>query len=162
MSDPTESQRDESKVPFEVAAVLGSTLQRLLAEVTFADAWILPDADSPDRLPADDLLVELPVTAPWNGRLLLTGDLATVQDLAAGFHSIPDEMADRSISLDFLAELGSILLRDLFCASDVAVSLRDPRELSAADAAGFWSAASASRVALGCNQGRIHVALCAP
>lgn len=160
MDHRPEFSQDDPTVPSEVAAVLGSTLQRILAEVTFADAWIRPEVSSdPSAVVPSDLHVLLPQTSPWVGRLLLSGDLATVQDLAAGFHSIPDQMVDRTIALDFLAELGSLLLRDLFCASDLAVTLGDPLELSPSAADLFWKDAGTARAALGCNQGRIFAAL---
>ena len=160
MDQRPDSTLDEDSVPPEVTAVLGSTLQRILAEVTFADAWFRPEVSSdPSAIVPSDLHVLLPQTAPWPGRLLLSGDLPTVQDLAAGFHSIPDAMVDRTIALDFLAELGTLLLRDLFCASDVAVQLTDPLELSAAAADIFWKDAGTARAALGCNQGRVFAAL---
>jgi len=160
MDERPEASQDDDSVPPEVTAVLGSTLQRILAEVTFADAWIRTELSSdPRAIVPTDLHVLLPQTAPWVGRLLLSGDLPTVQDLAAGFHSIPDEMVDRTIALDFLAELGSLLLRDLFCASDVAVEMTDPLELSPPAADIFWKEAGSARAALGCNQGRIFAAL---
>ena len=162
MPERTDSDRP-SAVPAEVAVVLGSTLQRILAEAAFADAWPRPELSAdPDAIASCDLGMLLPVDAPWKGRLLLCGDLETVRDLAAGFHSIPDELADRSIAADFLAELGRIVTRDLFCASDLDLRLGAPEEVEPDRMRALWASAAASRAGLGCNQGCIFAALAGP
>lgn len=160
MSQPVQ-RSDLPNVPAEMVAVLGSTFQRLLAEATFADAWIPAALPVREGDASQALHVELAVLDPWRGRLFLSGDLETVLDLAAGFHSLPDGMVDRGIALDFLAEIGALLLRDLFCASDAPLKLGDPREIDSAEAAAIWSSASA-KVELGCNQGRLRAALRGP
>lgn len=160
MNDPSKSQTHLPVVPLEVVSVLESTLQRLLTESTFADAWPIPDATSrPDAIAQAGFHVLLPILSPWKGRILLAGDEETVRDLAAGFHSIPDAMVDKAIALDFLAELATLLVRDLFCVSADPVEAGEPIELDPSQARTFWEAAIDSRTALGCNQGRILAAL---
>lgn len=142
--------------------MLGSTFQRLLAEAAFADAWVRPEcAVGTDAISTARLHVLVPVEAPWKGRILLSGDEATVLDLAAGFHSIPDSMVDRSIALEFLVELANRLLLDLFCATEDPITVQDASELDLEQALVLWEAASASRTALGCNDGRMFAALLA-
>jgi hypothetical protein len=144
----------------EVASVLESTFQRLLAESTFADAWALPTPTSSSHtIPEMGFHVVLPIVSPWKGRVLLAGDEETVRDLAAGFHSIPDGMVDKAIALDFLAELATLLVRDLFCVSDDPVEVEEPAELSPETARFFWEEAATARTVLGCNQGRVLAAL---
>jgi hypothetical protein len=159
LNDPSKSAPIAS-VPVEVASVLESTFQRLLAEATFADAWPRPELSARSETISEvGFHVLLPIRSPWNGRVLLAGDEETVRDLAAGFHSIPDAMVDKTISLDFLAELATLLVRDLFCVSLDPVDVQEPEELEPAQARILWEQAAASRTALGCNQGRILAAL---
>lgn len=159
--DPSASPRT-LEVPAEILTVLESTFQRQLAESAFADAWPIPELALDVEAPAlTDLAVLLPVTAPWKGRMILFGQEDIVRDLAAGFHSLPDEMVDRGISLDFLAELSSLVCRDLFCASEAPVELGEPHELDRAEASILWNSAGRGRVALGCNQGRMLLAILA-
>jgi len=147
-------------LPQEILAVLESTFQRLLTECTFSDAWSMPqlaaDEDAPSRCP---LQVVLPMSSPWQGRILIAGDRETVFDLAAGFHSLPDQMVDEGIALDFLAEIGGLLVRDLFCAVELPVALLEPTALDPAIARALWQEESTGRAALGCNGGRMIAAL---
>jgi hypothetical protein len=153
---------DAPTVPVEIASALGSTFQRLLAESAFADAWTKPELSTvPGILARSDLHVLVQVDRPWNGRILLSGDEATVRDLAAGFHSIPDAMVDRTIALEFLVELANRLLLDLFCATEEPVSAQEPSEPTLEQASGLWERASSSRVVLGCNDGLVLAALLA-
>lgn len=145
-----------------MAAILESTFQRLLAEAAFADAWPRPElASRSETISEVGFHVLLPVRSPWSGRLLLAGDVETVRDLAAGFHSVPDAMVDKAIALDFLAELATFLVRDLFCVSDTPVDALEPVELSPSEARAIWEQATTTRTVLGCNQGRILAALLA-
>lgn len=142
--------------------MLGTTFQRLLAEAAFADAWPLPDQSTrSEAVSTTGFHIVLPIRSPWKGRILLSSDEETVRDLAAGFHSIPDSMVDKTISLDFLAELATLLVRDLFCVSDDPVDMQEPLEPDPAQAQALWEEAVASRTVLGCNQGRILAALLA-
>ena len=160
MNDQPESVSSASAVPAEVASVLESTFQRLLAESTFADAWSLPEMTSRSQTISEmGFHVVLPIVSPWKGRVLLAGDEETVRDLAAGFHSIPDAMVDKAIALDFLAELATLLVRDLFCVSDDPVDVEEPTELPPEKARRFWEEAATARTVLGCNQGRVLAAL---
>lgn len=147
-------------LPPEILAVLESTFQRLLAESTFSDAWPMPelaaDQEATLRCP---LQVVLPMASPWKGRILVAGDRETVFDLAAGFHSLPDEMVDEGIALDFLAEIGGLLARDLFCAVDLPITLLEPSSPDLAIARAFWQEEPTGRTALGCNGGRMIAAL---
>lgn len=140
--------------------MLESTFQRLLSESAFADAWPMPEltgeAGATQQCP---MQVVLPMSSPWKGRFLIAGDRETVFDLAAGFHSLPDEMVDEGIALDFLAEVGGLLARDLFCAVDLPVTLLEPVAPDAAFASAFWQQANTGRAALGCNGGRMLVAI---
>lgn len=147
-------------MPPEIPAVLESTFQRLLAESTFADAWPLPELAADEEAPQScPLRVILPLSSPWKGRILIAGDRDTVFDLAAGFHSLPDEMVDEGIALDFLAEIGGLLARDLFCAVDLPVTLLEPTAPDLAIFRAFWQEEPTGRAALGCNGGRMLVAL---
>lgn len=149
-------------MPAEIVAVLGSTFQRLLAESAFADAWVRPELSAdPGVISRGDLHVLVQVDRPWNGRVLLSGNEATVRDLAAGFHSIPDAMVDRTISLEFLVEFANRLLLDLFCATEEPVATQEPSELTLERASALWEGAAASRIVLGCNDGLMLVALLA-
>lgn len=140
--------------------MLESTFQRLLSESAFADAWPMPDVTSePGATLRCPLQVLLPMSSPWKGRILIAGDRETVFDLAAGFHSLPDEMVDEGIALDFLAEIGGLLARDLFCAVDLPITLLEPVAPEAAAASAFWQQASTGRTALGCNGGRMLAAI---
>ena len=160
MNDQTKSDPNTSLVPAEVVSVLESTFQRLLAEATFADTWPLPDLTSRSETISEvGFHVLLPILSPWKGRILLAGDEETVRDLAAGFHSIPDAMVDKAISLDFLAELATLLVRDLFCVSVDPVDVEEPVELDPVQARACWEEAVSARTVLGCNQGRILAAL---
>jgi len=162
LNDQPSSVPTEWTVPPEVASILESTFQRILAESTFADAWPRPElASRSETISEVDLHVLLPVRSPWTGRLLLAGDVETVRDLAAGFHSVPDAMVDKPIALDFLAEIATFLVRDLFCVSDAPVDAMEPVELSPSEAMAIWEQATAARTVLGCNQGRILAALLA-
>jgi len=162
LNDQPSSVPISSAVPAEVASILESTFQRLLAESTFADAWPRPELVSrPETVSEVGFHVLLPVRSPWIGRLLLAGDADTVRDLAAGFHSVPDSMVDKAIALDFLAEIATLLVRDLFCVSDSPVQALEPLELSPTEAVGIWERAASARTVLGCNQGRILAALLA-
>lgn len=147
-------------LPPEIPAVLESTFQRLLAESTFADAWPMPELASDDEAPLRcPLQVILPLSSPWKGRILIAGDRETVFDLAAGFHSLPDEMVDEGIALDFLAEIGGLLARDLFCGVDLPVTLMEPSAPDLAIGRAFWQEEQTGRAALGCNGGRMITAL---
>lgn len=147
-------------LPAEIGAVLESTFLRLLAESAFADAWQCPDLAQDDlTIGKCPLQVVLPIRSPWRGTLLVAGDRETVSDLAAGFHSIPDAMVDEGIALEFLAELGGLLLRDLFCAVDDPVELAEPSTPDPEKSARLWSASLVGRSAVGCNEGLLLVAL---
>jgi len=160
LNDQPKSASPVPTVPVEVASILESTFQRLLAEATFADAWPRPELSTRSETISEvGFHVMLPVLSPWKGRVLLAGDEETVRDLAAGFHSIPDAMVDKAISLDFLAELATLLVRDLFCVSDDPVDVGEPAELEPSVARILWEEAAQARTVLGCNQGRILAAL---
>jgi hypothetical protein len=160
LNDQSKSAPIAATVPVEIASILESTFQRLLAEATFADAWPRPELSvRSETISEVGFHVILPILSPWKGRILLAGDEETVRDLAAGFHSIPDAMVDKAISLDFLAELATLLVRDLFCVSENPVDVQEPVELEPAQARALWEEAAAARTVLGCNQGRILAAL---
>lgn len=152
--------RPTSTVPQEAAAILETTFQRILAESTFADVWTLSGLSDGEVLDSTELKILMPLRAPWRGSILIGATEATAKDLAAGFHSLPDTMVDHGIALDFLAELGEMLARDIFCASDLPVQTGEPTEPSAGVAATMWAASAGSRTAQGCNgAGRMIAAL---
>jgi len=143
LNDQPSSVPTQWTVPPEVASILESTFQRILAESTFADAWPRPELASRSETVAEvGFHVLLPVRSP-------------------GFHSVPDAMVDKAIALDFLAEIATFLVRDLFCVSDTPVDSLEPLELSPDEAMAIWEQASTARTVLGCNQGRILAALLA-
>jgi len=149
-------------VPKEAAAILETTFQRILAEATFADAWPLSGVSEDDALSLTELKVLLPLTSPWKGCILVGASEATAKDLAAGFHSLPDAMVDRSLASEFLAEIAEMLARDIFCASDLPVATGAPSEPSPETAKEYWSKSVGTRTVQGCNgTGRMIAALVA-
>lgn len=163
MDAPETPARQIPGVPKEAAAILETTFQRILAEATFADAWVLPSGSSDaDSLAVADLKLVVPLDTPWKGSILIGASEETARDLAAGFHSLPDAMVDRALALEFLAELAEMLARDLFCASDIPVETRQPFEPRQESASTMWAQAGESRTFLGCNgTGRILAAMIA-
>lgn len=144
----------------EATAIIETTFQRILAEATFADAWPLTGAPAEDALSQTELKIVLPLHSPWKGTILVGASEATAKDLAAGFHSLPDTMVDRSLASEFLAELAEMLARDIFCASDIAVEAGAPSEPSLELAADYWARSVGSRTVQGCNgAGRMIAAL---
>lgn len=149
-------------VPKEAAAILETTFQRILAEATFADAWPISGVTEADAMSQTDLKIVLPLHAPWKGSVLVGATEATAKDLAAGFHSLPDTMVDRSLASEFLAEIAEMLARDIFCAADLPVEAGAPSVPSAETAAEYWSKSVGSRTVQGCNgSGRMIAALVA-
>lgn len=160
VNETNPQSRPAPLVPREAAAILESTFQRILAEATFADAWPLTGINDAEILSQTDLKIVLPLHTPWNGFVLVGATEATAKDLAAGFHSLPDKMVDRSLASEFLAEMAEMLARDIFCASDVPVEAGSPTEPDPDVAAAFWSRSAGSRTVQGCNgAGRMIAAL---
>lgn len=146
----------------EASAILESTFQRILAEATFADAWPLTGEAAEDGYSQIELKILLPLHSPWKGTVLVGASEATARDLAAGFHSLPDTMVDRSLASEFLAEIAEMLARDIFCAADLPVEAGAPSEPSAEIAAEYWAKSVKSRTVQGCNgTGRMVAALVA-
>ena len=160
MNENEPQSRPNLSVPKEAASILETTFQRILAEATFADAWPIADLPEAEAMSSTQLKIFLPLLAPWKGAILIGATEATAKDLAAGYHSLPDEMVDRTIASEFLAELAEMLARDIFCASDIPVQAGAPVEPIPERASALWTAALKSRTVQGCNgTGRMIAAL---
>ncbi len=71
----------------------------LLDELAFADSWPVGEVgDSPVFICAADF------EAPWEWSLVLEGEKKCVYDLAAGFHSLPDDQMDDLFAEEFMLE----------------------------------------------------------
>lgn len=138
----------------ELQARLPELFVQLLAEMSFADAWAL---GSPEEiqiaLGASTVACCVPFTGDLAGVVALAADPATLTDLAAGFHSLPDEMVDDGTRLEFLAEAGALLVRELALDSGKGLHLVPgaPRLPTVGEIALSWRRDGVLKAGFGCN-----------
>lgn len=161
MPDPEKQSQasHDAELRQALTAILGPALAHLLAEMAFADAWSLDSVrlgGAPSRC---DRWCLLPVRGDWTGSLLLGCDAREAARLAAGYYSLPDHLVDEGTSLEFLAELGGALVRELGRRVGVGfdVRLQEPRLPQPDEIEGLLHSPSAGRAALGCNEDGVFV-----
>lgn len=129
---------------------------QLLAEMAFADAWSLgsPEENSV-ALGAASVACCVPFSGASSGVAFVAADPTTLTDLAAGFHSLPDEMVDDGTRLEFLAEAGALLVRELGAVPGAEFHLVPgaPRLPGPSELAKLWSDPACLKAGFGCNGG---------
>lgn len=127
---------------------------QLLAEMAFADTWHL---GSPEEaavaLAASSVACSIPFSGTEKGVVLIGADLATLTDIAAGYHSLPDEMVDDGTRLEFLAEAGAMLIREMGLLPDVSGHFIPgaPRLPAIGEIGTMWRDPGAFTGGFGCN-----------
>lgn len=127
---------------------------RLLAEMAFADTWHL---GSPEEaavaLAASTTTCCIPFSGTEKGVVLMGADPATLTDIAAGYHSLPDDMVDDGTRLEFLAEAGAMLIREMGLLPEVSGYFVPgaPRLPVIGEIGSMWRDAGAFSGGFGCN-----------
>lgn len=127
---------------------------QMLAEMAFADAWAL---GSPEEnavaLGASSVVCCVPFSGSERGLAFVGADFATLTDLAAGYHSLPDEMVDDGTRLEFLAEIGTLLIREMGAFPDVSAHYVPgaPRMPMPGELESLWADPTSFTVGFGCN-----------
>ncbi|MCB9496458.1 MAG: hypothetical protein H6686_06180 [Fibrobacteria bacterium] len=127
---------------------------RTLAEMAFADAWKLHSHEELMVAKAQAQVACLvPLTGDLRGSLAIAADPVTLTDLAAGYHSLPDEMVDDGTRLEFLAELGALLVRQIAdpANSEIHVAPGPPRIPAPGEIDSFCSDGRCLHEGFGCN-----------
>lgn len=127
---------------------------QLLAEMAFADAWILGSPEEADvALGAASVVCCVPFSGGAAGLVLVAADPVCLTDLAAGYHSLPDEMVDDGTRLEFLAEVGALLVREMGTSAggDIRLAPGAPRIPQAGEMARLWAGPATLKAGFGCN-----------
>ncbi|MEN9353761.1 MAG: hypothetical protein RL318_1086 [Fibrobacterota bacterium] len=86
-------------------AVLDRTCERifpqLLEELAFADAWSVAELDMGGKIFSSACDFD----APWEWTLVVEGSHKCMLDIAAGYHSLPEEHMDDQFAAEFLLEI---------------------------------------------------------
>lgn len=138
----------------ELQARLPELFVQLLAEMAFADAWVLRTPEELQAaLGAATVACCVPFAGDFKGVVAVAADPTTLTDLAAGFHSLPDEMVDDGTRLEFLAEAGALLVRELAMAPGREIHLAPgaPRLPTVGEIGLAWKAEGVVRAGFGCN-----------
>lgn len=127
---------------------------QLLAEMAFADAWPLGSPEeSAVALGASTVSCCVPFTGTEKGVVLIGADSVTLTDMAAGYHSLPDEMVDDGTRLEFLAEAGATLVREMGLFPDVSAHFvpGPPRLPTLGEIQSMWRDRQSFTGGFGCN-----------
>lgn len=127
---------------------------QLLAEMAFADTWPLGSPEeSAVALGACAVACCVPFSGTARGVLLIGADSVTLTDMAAGYHSLPDEMVDDGTRLEFLAEAGAMLVREMGPLPDVEARFVPgaPRLPVVGEADSIWNDPRSCTGGYGCN-----------
>jgi hypothetical protein len=85
--------------------VLDRTAERifpqLLEELAFADAWCVMEIENPGKV----FSAACDFDAPWEWSLVMEGSRSCLLDIAAGYHSLPEEHMDDQFAEEFLLEI---------------------------------------------------------
>lgn len=133
---------------------LPETFVQLLAEMAFADTWPLgsPEESTVAR-GASSVCCCVPFSGTERGVVLMGADSVTLTDMAAGYHSLPDEMVDDGTRLEFLAEAAATLVREMGALPDVAAHFvpGPPRLPMTGEIESLWTARDTFACGFGCN-----------
>jgi len=127
---------------------------QLLAEMAFADAWILGSPEESDvARGAASVACCVPFSGGASGMVVVAADPVCLTDLAAGYHSLPDEMVDDGTRLEFLAEVGALLVREMGASagSDTRLAPGAPRLSAPGEMDRLWADPSTLKSGFGCN-----------
>ncbi len=127
---------------------------QLLAEMAFADAWILGSPEEADvALGAASVACCVPFSGGASGLVLVAADPTCLTDLAAGYHSLPDEMVDDGTRLEFLAEVGALLVREMGATpgGDLRLAPGAPRIPQLGEMDRVWVDSATLKAGFGCN-----------
>jgi len=138
----------------ELPQQLPTLFVQLLAEMAFADAWVL---GSPEEVGVARGAATVCCCVPFHGLrsgvVLVAADPALLTDLAAGYHSLPDEMVDDGTRLEFLAEAGALLVREIsgLCSIPSQLVPGAPRLPLVGEIPSLWSDHHCLKAGFGCN-----------